>query len=183
MGYIMNLDGYFKVRNEMKTGDTILFKKKKIISWLIRLFSGGEYDHTALVVKVGGYHELIDRRFIIESVLSGVTFRGLYNKLSALKGDAYWYPLKDEYDDKREEIGNWAFSNIGVKYDVKGVFQQIFGRISADARTYFCSEYNYFAYKNVDIPMNVPLDNNGKPLAPRPVDIPDLGIFKDPVKL
>ena len=180
----MNLDKYNEIRKEMKTGDTILFKKKSLISWLIRAISKGEYDHAALVVKVGGYNGLIDRRFVVESVASGVMFRGLYNKLSALNGEAWWFALKDEYQDKREDIGVWAFENIGTShYDFKGLFQQIFGRISADAKSYFCSEYNYFAYKNAGIHMNVPWDEDGNELAPRPVDMPHLGIFKEPVKL
>lgn len=171
-----SLDKYLEVRNQMKTGDVILWKTTSPVSWAIRVFSGGDFNHASLIVDIDGYDELVDRKFLLESVSSGVVLSSLSRKLKEHHGEAYWFSLKDEYNDKRMDIGNWSFQQVGVKYDYIGLFRQIFGRISANADLFFCSEFPYFAWKNVSIPMN-----NPSKLAPRPGDIPDLGIFKNDV--
>jgi hypothetical protein len=169
-------ENYLNVRSQMKTGDVILWKTVSPIGWAIRMFSGGDFNHCSLVVDINGYDELVDRKFLMESVGSGVVLSSLRRVLKKHDGEAYWLPLKKEFDDKRMDIGNWAFQQVGIKYDYVGLFRQIFGKISANADLYFCSEFTYLAWKNVDIPMY----NPGK-LAPRPGDIPELGIFENAV--
>jgi len=175
----MDLNKYTEYRSQMQTGDMIEWRKKSLVGWLIRLFSGGDTNHNSLVVDIGGYDDLVNRKFVLESTMSGVVLNSLSNKIEHHKGEAYWTPLKSEFDDKRINIGNWAFLQVGVKYDFEGLFQQIFGRVSAEASKYFCSEYLYFAYKNSDIPIKE-LDD-GK--APRPSDMHLLGIHEPRVKL
>ena len=179
----MDTTEYYRYRKDMDTGDVILWKTYNPLSWLIRKFSKAEYNHTSLIVKVGGYDSLIDRRFELETALYGVAFKSLSRTMEKHRGEAYWFALKDEWNDRRMGIGAWAFDQVGKPYDYVGLFQQIFGRISADMRSLFCSEYAYFAWKNNNIPMNIPLDKDGNELAPRPGDIPSLGILKDYVKL
>jgi hypothetical protein len=59
---------------------------------------------------------------------------------------------------------------VGIPYDYQSIFHQLFGKVSADARRLFCSEYCYLAY-----------GFTGK--APAPADMPALGIFEQPIKL
>ena len=175
----METDKYLECRPNIKTGDMILWKDNGPLGWLIRKFSKGDYNHVSLVVSIEEYDELIDRRFVLEANSPGIILRSLSNEIKDTKGESHWYPLKDEFNDKRMDIGNWAFQRIGVKYDYIGLFRQIFGRISANTDRFFCSEFVYYAWKSVGIKMNE--DNLG--LAPRPGDLPSLGIFKDVVKL
>jgi hypothetical protein len=67
-------------------------------------------------------------------------------------------------------IETLAFQYIGVPYDYKSLFKNAFGRVSADARALFCSEYCFLCY-----------GKTGK--APTPGEMPKLGIFKPGTKL
>jgi uncharacterized protein YycO len=174
----MDIENYLKIRDSLKTGDCVQWKSKSMIGWLIRMFSGGDVNHTSLIVSIGGYDSLIDRKFLLEAQKNGIVLTSLSRRLGAHNGSAYVLPLKNDFDDKRVNIGNWAFLQVGIKYDYDSLFNQILGKVSADAEKYFCSEFVYLAYKNADIPMY-----NPDGMAPRPVDVDKLGIFKEPIIL
>jgi hypothetical protein len=174
----MDIENYIRYRDTLKTGDCIQWKTKSVIGWLIRLFSSGDVNHTSLVVNISGYEGIANRKFLLEARGSGVVLTSLSRRLGDHNGSAYILPLKDEFEDKRVNIGNFAFMQVGIKYDYDSLFNQILGKVSADASEYFCSEFVYLAWLNADIPMY-----NPDGLAPRPSDIDSLGIFKEPIQL
>ena len=174
----MEISKYIQHRDSFKTGDAVQWKSYGLIGWLIRRFSKGNVNHTSIIVDVGIYDNLSSRKFLLEAQGHGVVLTSLSRRSEEHKGEAYVLPLKDEFDDKRINIGNWAFMQVGVKYDYDSLFNQMAGRVLADAEKYFCSEFTYLAWKSADIPMN-----NPSGLAPRPCDIEDLGIFKKAVIL
>ena len=166
-----DLTNYNEVKHLMKTGDCIQWRTSSIVGWLIRLFSKGEVNHSSLVITLKEYS---DRRFLLEA-LSEIELRVLSKRLAEFDGEAWWYPLKDKYNGCRKKIGQWTLLQAGIDYDYGGVIRQIAGRVSADVKKLWCSEFCFFGWKFGGVPLK------GK--APRPVDIPKYKIFKKPVKL
>jgi len=165
---------YMTVRHVMKTGDCILWQSRSVIGWLIRKFSRGNVNHASLVISLSEYGELKDRRFLLEA-LGEIELRLLSKRLEKFSGKVWWYPLKDKYDAYRDRMGEWALLEIGVGYDYKSLFRNILGRVSANAKEFFCSEYCFIGWKESGIPLT------GK--APRPADIPKLDIFKKAIRI
>ena len=174
----MDISKYYRIRDTLKTGDVVQWKTYGFVSWLIRKFSKGNENHTSLIVEVGGYDGLTNRKFMLEAQGHGIVLTSLSKRITEHKGEAYVLQLEDRFDNKRINVGNWAFLQVGIKYDYDSLFKQMSGKVLANADQYFCSEFAYLAYKNADIPMYNPDD-----LAPRPCDMEDLGIFKMPIQL
>jgi len=112
--------------------------------------------------------------FVIEALEQGVILRLISERLRSFNGKVWWYPLKSEYQGARNKISKWAVEQEGTPYDYSSLFRQVFGRVSAEASLYFCSELCYFAWMEAGIPV-------ARDKAPRPGDIPGLGIFNDPI--
>ena len=170
----MKLDRYYKLRYHMKTGDLLLYKSCSTIGWLIRRFTKADVNHAGLVVHLVDYGG--ERRFTLEALEGGIEFHILSQRFKKFKGEVYWYQLKDEFDFQRYDIGTWAFKHTGVGYDYSSLLKQAVCRVSADAERFWCSEYCYMAYRDCGI-----VERLAYP--PTPGDMPELGIFKDPIQL
>lgn len=161
----------------MKSGDCLLWRSKSIIGWMIRLFTGHNVNHAGLVVVPYKIGTLSHRRFTLEALEPGIVLRLLSERLRGYEGKMWLYPLKEELDEYREVIISKALADEGVKYDYASLIKQAIGRVSVNADRYFCSEFCYSAYKKAGVPMP-DLES-----APRPGDLPSLGIFDTPVLL
>lgn len=170
------MSNYNELKSTMRTGDCLLWRSNSILGWMIRLFTKAPVNHAGLIIRPGEHGHFKNRRFTIEALEKGIILRLLSERLRSFDGQVWLYPLKDEFDEYRSKIGAWALEKEGTPYDYRSLFKQIFGRVSADMREFFCSEFCYMAWRAVGI-------NIKDQKAPRPGDIPDLGIFKEPVKL
>lgn len=150
-----------------------MWRSRSVTGWLIRLFSRADVNHAGLVIRVDHAH-FQGRRFTLEALETGIVLRLLSERLRRYRGSVWLYPLKAEFNAAREAIGDWAIEREGTPYDYGSLLRQAFGRVSADMRYFFCSEYCYFAYRESGIPV-------AEPKAPRPGDIPRLGIFEPPI--
>jgi len=156
---------YKVAREQMETGDAILWKGTGLLSRAIRLFS--EFSHVSLVVKFN--HEgLKNRRFLFEAVGSGLVPRLLSERVADHKGEVYWLPTKME-DWQRKIIKVYALESAakGIKYDFKSLFLNAFGYVDADAKRMLCSEWCYFSWLKAKYVL--PLKKT-----PRPGDIPHI---------
>ncbi|MBU0907545.1 MAG: hypothetical protein KKE05_05315 [Nanoarchaeota archaeon] len=169
-----NLTLYNSFKGQMQTGDCLLWQSRSIIGWLIRFFSKADVNHAGLIIRPSEHGDLKNRRFTLEALEKGIILRLLSERLRSYEGRVWLYPLKDDFNDYRGDIAAWAIEKEGTPYDYKSLFRQIAGRVSADAKELFCSEFCFMAWKEVGIPIE---DQK----APRPGDIPGLGIFKDPI--
>ena len=168
----MSLELYDKVKDQMKTGDVLQWHHHDFIGWCIRKKTKSFWNHSTLVIRLKEYEGTDFRRWTQEAVTPFVALTFLSKKLESYKGEVWWFPLKDEWDDKRKGIGTMALSLIGVTpYDKLGCFNQLFARTSIQIRQLFCSE---------DVAVCLGYDK-GK--APWPGEIPGLGIFKNPIKI
>jgi hypothetical protein len=165
---------YEKYRGEMKTGDCLLYRSNEILGKLIRVFSRG-FNHAGLVLRLDEYQGKENRVWTMEALGHGVVLNFLSRKLADYNGEVWWYPLLPVYNDKRQATGEFACIQAGTPYDYGSLFKNIAARVSANARKLFCSELVFLAWRYALIAF-------GK-TAPRPGDIPALGIFKEPIQL
>ena len=166
---------YLKQRPYIKTGDAILWSGTGVISRLIQFFSKGKFNHVSLVMRFPiDDQALRDRVFLLEALEMGIDLNTLSGRLKYYKGEAWHFPLKCS-DEQRYKIREWALINCDEKYDYGSLFRNIFGRVSLDAKRFFCSEYYIAACVYAGV-----IDTT---IAFRPADFPKLPIFGQPVRL
>lgn len=167
---------YLELRWQMQTGDALLWKGYGIGSWLIRKLSKGNFSHAGLVIAPDEFESEQNRRWTMEALAQGVVLRLLSRALVEYNGECWWYPLRDIYNTNRDAVGKYAMCQAGIGYDYDSLVKQAIFRVTPDARKQFCSEHCFLAWKHAGIPIL-------SRLAPRPGDIPFLGIFKKPVRI
>ncbi|SFM85060.1 YiiX/YebB-like N1pC/P60 family cysteine hydrolase [Thermodesulforhabdus norvegica] len=157
---------YYTARPHIKTGDAILWKGNGLISRLIRLWT--PFSHASLVLRFKRHDTLQDRVFLVEALTSGLELRLLSKRLEHYNGRAYWFHI--DVDEKAESaIIDYALTMCasGIPYDYGSLIKNIFGRVSADATRFFCSEFVFNTWVEAGI---LSMPPSGK--APRPGDIP-----------
>ena len=160
-----DLSTYLSIREEMKTGDLLQFRGHSLISRLIE-WRTGKYSHSSLVLRLSEYEGLERRRFTMSAEPGGVMLFPLSRYLEGYDGEVWWFPLKSEWNENRQRIGENAAFFAGVKYDFPSLFKQLLVKVSSSSRRLFCSELCFICY-----------GFTGK--APNPSDMPKLGIFDE----
>jgi hypothetical protein len=169
-----DLTVYNQVKTGMKTGDALLYKSKgSLIGWAIQQFS--EFNHAGVVVRFGEDACGVDRVWTLEAIGRGVKPAYLSTKLRKYRGEVWWYPLRDEFDDRRALMMECALILKDTDYDFKSLFKNALGYVSTDLSNLFCSEYWFAIMQYAGV-----LPDG---LAPRPGDIPKFMIFKNQVRL
>lgn len=166
----MTLEKYLAVRPKMKSGDLLEWRSNGFIGKAIRFFTKKEVNHSGLVLSLDSYLDVPgNHKFTLEALEHGIELNLLSRSLVNHSGSAWWYPLKPEYDSLRSKIAGWAVSQVGIGYDYKSLWKNMFGKVSADARRFFCSEYVAMSYQAAGL-------LQGLSLAPRPGEITSLGL-------
>jgi hypothetical protein len=168
----MNLDRYHELKGQMKTGDLILWHTDSILGSAIQHFTKSNVNHAAMVITFQEYEGAAQRRFIIEALDKvGSVLNLLSRRLEAHKGRAWWYALNDDWNDSlRYAAGMRALDLVGRKYDYISLIENAWKHVEADDTALFCSELWFLA-----------LGFHG--IAPRPNELPTMGITKEGVEL
>jgi len=111
---------------KVKTGDIIAFKSQfklfKPVTWLsylIRIITKQEYNHTGVIVYVWGIP------MVYESMGHGFKSTPLVDRLIGIKGDKISILRRNDDFDKTK-FAKEATNMLGhVKYDIKGLFDQL----------------------------------------------------------
>ncbi len=156
---------YQFLRPGMDTGDLLLFHGEGAIPWAIRVFSRGDVNHAAYVLRIREF--LGDRVLQIGAVGKGFIPTPLSDYLAHYHGKAYWLPLNPEYHRLRRQIGREALNLSGVAYDYGSLFRNALGYVSTDAARLFCSE----AVQVVGARAGLPLPPEWDHVAARPCDL------------
>lgn len=165
-----DLSIYNAVKDQMKTGDLLQWHSDTLLGWMIRCKTRSNINHSGLVLRLQEYEGLERRRFTHEALENGVVLNLVSRRLEDFDGEVYWYPLKDEWNDKRQAVGERALAFTGIKYDYPSLFTQLFSKVSANPHKLFCSEMCFLSY-----------GFTGK--APNPGEMLELGIFKEGVRI
>lgn len=162
---------YESIRHMMKSGDVINWHSDSALGWLIRKFSKADVNHSSTIVRTDELGS--DRVFITEANPRGIELHALSDRLKDHRGEVYWLQLRNEHESARYGARKWAVDHIDVGYDYGSLFKQVCGRVSAESKKFFCSEFSFMA-----------LRDGGKiqqmqdiTIAPRPGDMEGLGVF------
>lgn len=161
---------YNEVKDQMRTGDLLQWHTHGIFGSLIRWRTQSKVNHSGLVIGLKEYEGLERRRYTTEALSAGTVLNLLSRRLEHHAGEVWWYPLIDEWNDKRQAIGERALEMIGIPYDFKSIGFQLFGHVSTNDKALFCSEYCAMAYRFTGV-------------APTPAEMTSLGIFKEGVQI
>jgi hypothetical protein len=144
------LNGEFSVKYEVMRdmiapGDIMSFIGTSPVSRIIQILSIP--NHVAGVVS--GPECMCTRKLMIEADEGEVNARALSNEIRQYKGKIYWHRLNPCFDRWRSYIDSYYWEQIGKKYDYKGFFSNIFGRINKNCERYICSELCQGALANI----------------------------------
>lgn len=78
---------YADVREDIQSGDLILFHGRGFVAWIIRLFTNSNFSHSAIAWRMGGRVLLIESRANTDGVAIGRSLS------QALEDGAYWAPM------------------------------------------------------------------------------------------
>jgi hypothetical protein len=164
------MSDYDNIKEQMKTADCLLFSSFSPIASGIKMFTNSQWSHSALVIRLSEYEGEERHRFYVEATAPVVKLTRLSAKMEDYTGYIAWLPLPDYYDDLRKNMGHLMLELLDKKYDYKSILKQAFGRVSADANSFFCSELCGWVWGIHSEFFNMAL---------RPADIPGLNMFKD----
>lgn len=167
----MDLTEYNKYKGEMRTGDVLLWHTDSLLGSAIQHFTKSNVNHASMVLAMKEYEGEEKRRFIIEAMPEGTVLNLLSRRLEKQKGQCWWLPLQDDWTDNlRNIIGQRMLGYIGIDYDYPSLLANAVCHVEADPTELFCSEIVYLG-----------LGFQG--IAPRPNELPKLGIFKEAIEL
>jgi len=145
---------YQALRNEIKTGDILLFRGRKVLSGVIEHLSDSPYSHIAILVRWHG------RVLAFQSDLRGVEILPASRLVYQYDGGVDWWALKSEYRDRsfaEDRLFDTALTLLGVKYGywklVGLALRILFGRTlnpkdaHATPDTLFCSQFVSLCYR------------------------------------
>ena len=138
-----DLSKYLAVRDQIQTMDLLQWHGDSWVSRIIRWKTGGSATHCGIAFRLAD----VDRVMTLEAVSRGAIPNPLSQILAKYDGRAFWHPLKDEYRPYVGHSFNWMYDKIGTGYDFESVGGYLFGKVFADARALFCSEYVFLGWK------------------------------------
>lgn len=169
------MNHYPTLRPKIQTGDLIeVASDTGIISPGIRLVTGQDVSHSAMVIRLRGYNH-DDDLMVLEAWNNGIRTR----RLSVLVADynrVYWHPLHGVDQAMRDKAAGWMLARVGKEpdglwgYDWVGAAQAGLGSTPMDSARLFCSEAVAFAWFWAGILVKFPAS------APVPGKLDELGV-------
>ena len=85
----------------------------------------------------------------MEALSQGIELNLISDRLKEYKGTVYWYQLKDEYNQFRDDISSICLLAEGrtdeIRYDYADVIRNAWSKVSVDVRkNSFCSVISIF---------------------------------------
>lgn len=175
------LDIYYKVRPKMGSGDLMEFASHSFIGSAIRFFTKQDVNHTAIMWHVDQFKSVRDRKFIMEALNDGIELNLISCRLKDYEGEVYWYPLKEEYHQYRDEVASICLLAEGrtdeIRYDFRSLVRQMWTKVSVDVEKHsFCSEFAQWVLQQAGILQELES-------ALRPGEFNQLGIYHPRIKI
>jgi hypothetical protein len=161
---------YNAVKDQMQTGDIILWHSNSLLGALIREFSDAQFNHASLVIRIQAYEGTEGRRFLAEELRHGAVLTLLSKRLVETDGEAYWYPLNDDMAKNRAKIGENALKWIATPYNYEELVELAIKQCKTGTDAMICSEYCF-----------VCLGYSG--ITPTPGQLSEMNLFKPRVRI
>lgn len=159
-----NVLSYQEVRQQMKSGDVLLYRGEDIKSRFIRLFFKSPYTHAGIVAWWN------NRLMVLEAVEKGVIATPLSENLGRHAGGVDYFVYTETLsDDKRATMVQFAQMQLGKDYNLWALLvsgmRVVLGLSLKDkngdfrraAGMYFCSQYVSDIYAQAGIDLNIDL--------------------------
>jgi hypothetical protein len=146
---------YAEVRPELRTGDVLCFRGRKLGSALIRWVTASRYSHVGLVYCFEG------RVYCLEAVASGVRLIIMSELVRRYAGGIDYFAIPEANLQQREGAIGFAFEQLGKLYNRAGLARFIWflwsgSRVRRRSRArnqWFCSEIVNEAYRRQGLPL------------------------------
>ena len=148
---------YSAVRDEITTGDVLLFQGSSLLSKLIRWGSGSAYSHAGIAAWWD------DRLLVFQATGRGTEVLPVSSAVDAYDGQVDWYALRSDKKfspEQTQRLINQAVTLLGRAYARSGLlnlmWRMLWGRFRGrlDPKscpdTLFCSQYVSYCYRAVD---------------------------------
>jgi hypothetical protein len=176
---------YQSIRDEIRTGDILLFRGRRRISKVIEWISQSPYSHVAFLTRWE------DRVIAMQSDLRGVEVIPASMLVCQYEGKVEWWRLGAHYRrtfDDRDFLDR-ALTLIGIRYgylDLLRVGVRMFLGMTVNRKlsrvrpgTLFCSSFVSYCYENENITVNAKAGAGGT----SPADFAMSGMFEKPLQL
>jgi hypothetical protein len=152
----INKFNYKDVRSEIKNGDILMYKGRKLLAKIIRLFTHSEYSHAGIAVWWN------KRLMVLEAVGKGVVVTPLSRNICHYKGDVELFTYDGKIpESKRRDMVITAQKELGksyAKWEIIWFAVKLFLKLKMDvpnkpilASRFFCSQYVSMIYESVGI--------------------------------
>jgi hypothetical protein len=176
---------YQSIRQDIQTGDILLFRGRHPLSKVIEKISGAPYSHVAFLTKWDG------RIIAMQADLRGVEVIPASMLVCRYEGSVEWWRLaaaKRAAFDSRDFL-NRALTLIGIKYGYLPLLWlgikmmlglSVYRKLShLRPSTLFCSQFVSYCYMNEGIEISAKAGVDGA----SPSDFPASGLFEQPRQL
>jgi hypothetical protein len=176
---------YQKIRNDIQTGDILLFRGRHPLSKVIEKISGAPYSHVAFLTKWDG------RIIAMQADLRGVEVIPASLLVCRYEGCVEWWRLgaaaRGRFDGR--DFLNRALTLVGIKYGYLALLwlgirmmlglsvYRKFSRLRPS--TLFCSQFVSYCYMNEGIEISAKAGVDGT----SPADFAASGFFEQPHQL
>lgn len=164
---------YDEYKDQMQTGDLLLCRGFNPLGAAIQIIKGESISHSALVLRLKEYEGTEGRRYYAGADSKGTNIQVLSRYLKTYNGEIFWYPLRPQFSNMIQEIGNRLMGMIGIDYGDLKLVQMISGLYIEEGRepeSLICSEY-------VAMCMGI------KGRVPTPAQLPSYGYWSDPMQI
>jgi hypothetical protein len=181
---------YQELRQQIQTGDLLLFRGNRMLSGVIESLSDSPYSHCAILARWD------DRIILFQSDLRGVEILPASTMVCKYQGKVDWWPLKAEW--RREGVLDerllldTALTLLGLKYAywplVKLGLRIMFGRAlnpkeaHATPDSLFCSQFVSLVYRTASHE-KIRVNQSANDASTSPADFARSGFFEPRVQL
>lgn len=145
---------YSDIRDQLQTGDVVLFSGRGFFSWLIQVFTNSNWSHVGMVVKLPEYDTVLlfesttlskTKGFFTGKTKEGVQLVSLSSRIKDYNGKVairHIYDTSDvtsEFVKFREEVNDREYEKNKFQL-FKSAYDGWFGRNKTDLSSIFCSE-------------------------------------------
>ena len=176
---------YQDLREQMKTGDLLLFRGNRLLSDVIERLSDSPYSHVAIVARWR------DRVVAFQADLRGVEVLPASTMVCKYSGKVDWWSLKPELREgvfQEDALFNTALTLLGVKYAYLRLIELglriMLGRTlnpkdaHATPDSLFCSEFVSRCYRNAAPDDLLDVNKTANDACTSPADFATSGFFE-----
>lgn len=170
-----SLKKYLKHRDEIRSGDLLLYSPNTTLGKIIEFKTKYEITHIGFVFR----HPIIDNHIMsLEQLENGTTLCRLSKRIQHYheKGKIYWLPLKEEYNCYRDDLLKTAILSASSTFPNRSLLSNFIAPTLVDYEKMLCSQHCFIPFEKWILGFT----SHKKPY---PGEFEKINIFRDKVLL